>query len=238
MAVTVIEAGTIEVAGEAMPLRVRIDPRARRLILRLSTDHVRVTCPSRRHVGSAVRLAQERRGWIEGQAAKRPPPASLAPGASFSLFGEEVTVVRAASPGAAARLSASIVATGGEGAAAERRVERLLRRIAREGLAGMADAHAAALGFPPCPVAVRQMRSRWGSCSARPSIAFDWRLCLAPLEVADYVAAHETAHRVQMNHSPAFWAVVERLCPGWRPLDRWLDDHGAALHAYGRLARS
>ena len=60
---------------------------------------------------------------------------------------------------------------------------------------------------------------------------YSWRLVLAPPQVLAYVAAHECAHLVEMNHSPAFWAVVERLCPGWQACRDWLRAHGQGLHA-------
>ena len=59
---------------------------------------------------------------------------------------------------------------------------------------------------------------------------YSWRLIMAPPEVLTYVAAHEVAHLVQMNHSDAFWEVVTRLYPNWQGQRRWLHGHGAALH--------
>lgn len=212
-----------------------MDPRARRLILRLTSDGVRVTCPSRRHLRDAVRLAEARRSWVAERLAERPEAVPLAVGRTLTVFGDALRIVPAPSPRAAARIAGGeIVAGGADEAAVARRVEALLRRVARERMAATADGHAARLGLPPCPVTVRQMSSRWGSCSARPSISLDWRLCLAPPEVAGYVCAHETAHRVHMDHSPAFWAEVARLVPGYREHDRWLREHGRSLHAYGR----
>jgi hypothetical protein len=59
---------------------------------------------------------------------------------------------------------------------------------------------------------------------------YSWRLILAPPAVLDYVAAHEVAHLVEMNHSPAYWAVVGRICPGWQAQRAWLRGEGQALH--------
>uniref|UniRef100_UPI0035C7A9CE M48 family metallopeptidase n=1 Tax=Citreimonas sp. TaxID=3036715 RepID=UPI0035C7A9CE len=70
------------------------------------------------------------------------------------------------------------------------------------------------------------------SCTADGGLMYSWRLILAPPEVLDYVAAHEVAHLAQMNHSPAFWAVVERLYGDWRAPRAWLRDNGAGLHRY------
>ena len=61
---------------------------------------------------------------------------------------------------------------------------------------------------------------------------YSWRLVMAPPPVLTYVAAHEVAHMVQMNHSPAYWAVVDRLYPGWQAQRRWLQTDGNRLHAF------
>ena len=69
---------------------------------------------------------------------------------------------------------------------------------------------------------MRDTRSRWGSCASNGRLSFSWRLILAPPEILDYVAAHEVAHLQEMNHSAAFWALCERLCPATEEAKRWL----------------
>jgi len=71
--------------------------------------------------------------------------------------------------------------------------------------------------------------TRWGSCSARGRLTFSWRLAMAPPEVFDAVVVHELAHRIELNHSPAFYAVVRKHCPDYDRLHRWLKDHGREL---------
>jgi predicted metal-dependent hydrolase len=80
-------------------------------------------------------------------------------------------------------------------------------------------------------VAINSARTRWGSCGPSGSLNFTWRLVLAPVDVIDYVVAHELAHLKERNHSPRFWAEVERLMPGYRPLRAWLKQHGRSLSA-------
>jgi predicted metal-dependent hydrolase len=82
-------------------------------------------------------------------------------------------------------------------------------------------------------VSVRDQTSRWGSCSSTGVLSYSWRLILAPPFVLEYLAAHEAAHLVEMNHSRAFWRQVERICPDFKRAKAWLDAHGANLHRYG-----
>jgi predicted metal-dependent hydrolase len=88
-----------------------------------------------------------------------------------------------------------------------------------------ADTHRAR----PGKLTLRDPRSRWGSCSAKGDLMFSFRLIMTPPEVLDYVAAHEVAHLVEMNHGPAFWTLCHRLCPTTDTHRRWLKDHGAEL---------
>lgn len=76
--------------------------------------------------------------------------------------------------------------------------------------------HAAQLQRPLPRVALSNAQTRWGSCSEKSGIRLSWRLIHAPPRLLDYVVAHEMAHLVEMNHSPRFWKVVERLCPDYR----------------------
>jgi len=80
---------------------------------------------------------------------------------------------------------------------------------------------------------VRDQSSRWGSCTSDGTLSFSWRLILAPPFVLDYLAAHEVAHLVEMNHSVRFWRLVARICPETDRAKAWLQAHGNELHRYG-----
>lgn len=89
--------------------------------------------------------------------------------------------------------------------------------------------YAERLGRNPPALRLSSARTRWGSCSEKSGVSLNWRLIHLPLALIDYVVAHELAHLVEMNHSPRFWAVVERLCPDWRELRRQLKDSAAKM---------
>jgi predicted metal-dependent hydrolase len=88
------------------------------------------------------------------------------------------------------------------------------------------------LGVRYTQLAVRDQRTRWGSCSSRGTLSFNWRLVLAPIEVLEYVVVHELCHLVQHNHSRAFWQLVEQARPGYGAERDWLRRHGPELLAY------
>jgi predicted metal-dependent hydrolase len=108
-------------------------------------------------------------------------------------------------------------------------VERLYRKLARPEIAGRLDAAAAQVGASYSGLSIRAQSTRWASCSAKGAMSFNWRLLLAPEPVLDYVVWHEVCHLDIRDHSPRFWALVERRCPGWREQRDWLRRHGATL---------
>jgi predicted metal-dependent hydrolase len=89
-----------------------------------------------------------------------------------------------------------------------------------------------ALGVRYSRIIVRNQRSRWGSCSSRGELSFNWRLVLAPHDVLDYVVVHEVCHLVEHHHGTAFWKLVERRRRGYRDPKEWLDRNGWELLAY------
>jgi predicted metal-dependent hydrolase len=114
-----------------------------------------------------------------------------------------------------------------------RRVQDYLKREAKRELEAASRQAALALGVEVKRVSVRDQSSRWGSCSSSGVLSYSWRLILAPPFVLDYLAAHEVAHLIEMNHSRRFWRLVERICPDMGRAKAWLDAHGADLHRYG-----
>jgi predicted metal-dependent hydrolase len=106
------------------------------------------------------------------------------------------------------------------------------RRAARELVTMLCDEEAAELGVRYERIQIRDQRSRWGSCSTRGTLSFNWRLVLAPYDVLDYVVVHELCHLREANHSGRFWSLVETRRPAWRRQRDWLREHGPELLAF------
>ncbi len=226
--------------GPGIPARLSVNPRARRLSIRIDprVGEAVLIAPSERRLAEVVAFARTRTAWMRQRLAERPHGTPLTPGAVIDLFGTPTRLIATGGSGAARLIEDAdgpLIASGGEGEAYARRVENLFRRVARDTLQARTDAHLHTLGQGPVKLSITDPRSRWGSCSPHNrSIRYSWRVVMAPPGVIDYLAAHEVAHLVHADHSPAYWAVVQRLVGDHRPFRRWLRDHGPALHAVGR----
>ena len=225
---------------DGQTLRLSVNTRARRISIRIDAREREavVVAPSRSTLSQGVAFALQKADWIAQKLDSAVEAKPFMAGMSVGYLGQTLRLEAVAGV-SAARLydtdSGPVLRAGGEGEAFSRRVENWFRRAAREFLVARTEVHLKALGQKPVKVSIVDTRSRWGSCSPHNrSIRYSWRVIMAPPEVADYLAAHEVAHLVHADHSPAYWAVVHRLVGDHRPFRQWLRDHGAALHAVGR----
>lgn len=223
-----------------VPARLSVNPRARRLSIRIDgrAGEAVLVAPSERGLAQAVAFARTKADWMRQRLAERPDSAPLEPGAVVPLYGRPTRLVATGGAGAARLIDGPdgpFIQSGGEGEAFSRRVQNLFRRLARQVLLERTEHHLRALGQRPVKVSIADTKSRWGSCSPHNrTIRYSWRVIMAPPAVADYLAAHEVAHLVHADHSPAYWAVVQRLVGDHRPFRKWLRDNGPGLHAVGR----
>lgn len=109
-------------------------------------------------------------------------------------------------------------------------LEKWYRKEAAFVLEQRAEKYARLLDVTYQKIHIKDQKSRWGSCSGKGNLNFNWRLIMAPDEVLDYVVIHELCHLVHMNHSPDFWSLVEQICPSYAKQKRWLKANGESLY--------
>ena len=211
--------------------------RARRM--RLSVDpasgRVRLTIPPRASLKQAMAWANDHRGWIDAQRAKLPDGRPFAPGAMIPIEGEEITIDWSPDRSRTIVLVDGRLVCGGPIEGLSRRIESWLKRRALAFLSEETAEFAAKAGVTVSRVAVTDPKGRWGSCASTGVIRYSWRLICAPSYVRRSTVAHEVAHRLHMDHSPAFHAAYRHLLGADpAPARAWLRRHGATLHWVGR----
>ncbi|MEQ8746507.1 M48 family metallopeptidase [Pyruvatibacter sp.] len=246
---------TIEVAGREVPVVLRANKRARRMILKVDpvAREVTITSPTARGFAKALTFARQHESWIAERLDALPDPVPFADGAIVPVrgIGHQITHDASGKARAPVRAEAHCMNTepdlplfaqdnvaprlivSGDKAHISRRVADWLKREARHDLTQATLAHAAAFGTAPARITLRDTASRWGSCSTSRVINYSWRLIFAPPYALDYVAAHEAAHLIEHNHGPRFWALVRTRIDDIDRAKIWLTENGAALHRFG-----
>lgn len=236
------EPNAIEVVHERSIylVRLRRHRQARRYTLRIqaATREVVLTMPPRGTLREAREFADKHGGWIAGRLTRLPKAAPFAHGTVLPLRGLAHRIVHRRSQRGTvwtelAEDGERLLCVAGEVPHMERRIADFLRHEAKRDLEAAARRYAERVGVRLRRVTIRDQSSRWGSCSTTGALSFSWRLILAPRHVLDYLAAHEVAHLIEMNHSPRFWRLLERMCPDMHRAKLWLDVHGTDLHRYG-----
>jgi predicted metal-dependent hydrolase len=216
--------------ASAIEYSVRRSERARRV--RVTVDAVagvEVVLPRRASERDAAAAVVELRPWIERRMAELASAraAVAARGDTVPYLGSVLRLV--AQPGRTRvhrRGEELLVPAGANRTEA---LERWYRRSARAEIAPRLDQACAIAGSNYSRLTIRSQRTRWASCSRSGAMSFNWRLLLAPAPVLDYVVWHEVCHLEVMDHSPRFWALLARHCPGYREPRRWLRRHGSTL---------
>lgn len=222
--------GEIRLSHPPVTVQLRENSRAKRFTLRPTPEGGAVlTLPPGLGESEIRGFLLRHADWLESALTRQPDLVVVRPGCLLPIDGDPVEVVesqRASVP----RLEGGclILGHGSSGPS----VANWLKRRTRERLGPLAHDYAAQLGRRIAAISIRDTRSRWGSCSAAGRISFSWRIAMAPPEVQDYLAAHEAAHLVEMNHSARYWSVLAGLLPDHARHRAWLRQHGRDLHRY------
>jgi predicted metal-dependent hydrolase len=221
-------------------VRIRRHRQARRYTLRIDTaSHaVLLTMPLRGSLRVAKEFAQKHGAWIASRLSRLPQATPFAHGVVVPFRGEPHRIVHHPEARGTVWLTRDDVGDGlicvaGEAPHHNRRISDFLRREAQRELDVASRRYAKDLGVNIKRITVRDQSSRWGSCSNTGVLSFSWRLIFAPPYVLEYLAAHEVAHLVELNHSQRFWRLLKRLNPDCERAKVWLDVHGSDLRRYG-----
>ncbi|HYM53941.1 MAG TPA: SprT family zinc-dependent metalloprotease [Solirubrobacteraceae bacterium] len=215
-------------AGE-IPYTVRRSARARRVRVNVHAHTgVEVVLPARAPERAAAAAVSELRPWIERRLGEAQEVLAriAARAGTVPYLGEPLELV--AQPGRMRvhRQGGRLLVPAGDARPA---LERFYRRAARAEIAPRLDRATALAGSAYAGLTIRGQRTRWASCSADGRMSFNWRLLLAPERVLEYVVWHEVCHLEILDHSPRFWALLERRWPRYREDRDWLSRHGATL---------
>ncbi|MBF0865524.1 MAG: SprT family zinc-dependent metalloprotease [Gluconobacter potus] len=218
-----------------VPLIWKRSTRARRITLRIEPvrGEVIITVPERISRDRALAFVHQQTEWITNALAALPEKQALADGSEVMIEGRSIPILHEPTARRGCWLDAEGLHVSGEATHTERRVRDFLQAMAKERLTQTLQTHSAKMDLHPARLDLRDVRTRWGSCTRQGRIMLSWRLLMAPTEIRDYVVIHELAHLKHFNHGPDFWALVDRFIPQGRTgrlaAERWLRENGTVL---------
>ncbi|MEZ5681684.1 MAG: SprT family zinc-dependent metalloprotease [Erythrobacter sp.] len=224
----------VEIAGKRLPVELNRNRRAKRLTLRLAPDGsaIRITLPHWCRSAEAVAFAQSRAAWLEQQLAKVPAKRDPVSEGALLHRGREVSIDWRADAPRKALLDDDVLTIGGPRETLARRLHRWLESEAQLLFTEDAKHYCTKAGLTPAEVRLTRAKRRWGSCSSEGVLRLNWRLVQAPDAIRRSVVAHEVAHLVHFDHSPAFHTLLGELFEGDIELaNGWLSRNGRTLYA-------
>lgn len=217
---------------------VKRSKRAKRVALRLDPVErvVNLVIPDKMPLGKAYKFAADHENWVRETLGNLAQPVPFIHGKTLPIFGDEITLNITKDPmlkRTKINLNGDILTIITYQDNPSNRIKAYLKKVARSGLADIANEKAEEIGKALRSINVRETKSRWGSCSVDADISFSWRLIFAPYTAIDYVVAHEVAHLAHMDHSKKFWRLCEKLCINYAEGKRWMKQNGNDLMRYG-----
>ena len=234
MKITLLTGRTFDFSAHfGFEIKVRKSALAKRLTLRIDEKQrcPVLTLPKRCSQKQAISFLEANRDWITNMLARLPKKSGFTNGESISFFGESF-IIEQNPTYKGAFFENGVLKLGGQEEFLHRRVVDFLKKQTLQRLSEMSLTKAKEINCHLCSVSIKDTKSRWGSCSTKANINYNWRICLAPLDVIDYLVSHEVSHLLHPDHSTAFWQTVETLCPNYKDSRHWLKIKGKDLYKY------
>lgn len=195
----------------------------------MKAQEFRIRAPSHYKQSAVEGFLKRAQGWMEKQLSKTPPLIPIQDCEHLSLLGQEIELIHHISKRVSFFLNGGELHVMSPSSQFGSHLEKWLKQVILDYFCERSEHYSAFLGIKPTKVSIRETKSRWGSCSAKGALSFNWRLIFAPKEVIDYVIVHEVAHLQEMNHSAKFWRLVTELYPEFNKSKEWLRKNGSKL---------
>jgi predicted metal-dependent hydrolase len=221
--------------GRDIPLRTRRNRRARYMTLSIDAKDgcAILTLPTFVTVTEGMGFARSKADWLAQRLDDLAPHVPFIDDTQIPYHGHNILIRHFPLAGPDPILTGDVLHVPGCERLVPDAVREWLIEEARRAIAIRVAVKTAMIRRNPAPFKLNDPKSRWGSCSSDGRLCFSWRLIMAPIEVLDYVVAHEVAHLVALNHGPRFHAAVDRLTFHTDYARDWLDTEGARLLRYG-----
>jgi predicted metal-dependent hydrolase len=207
---------------------LRKSPRAQRIQVKISKGQAVLIVPTRVATASALEFLKLNKKWLIDRLSKQ-QRISFKPGSIISILGKEFTIKYNNSQTKGVSLNDKELLICGNCSELEIRIKRFLASMLKRKITEIANFMGNKLGVTFNKISIRDMSSRWGSCSSTGNLSFSLKLIFTREEIVDYVVAHELCHLKEMNHGKNFWDLVEEIYPHWQQAKKWLREEGKLI---------
>ncbi len=235
MKITLLTGKTFSIEQEIdFPIKVIKSSKCKRLTLRIDIKKriPVMTIPKFCSSKKAINFAISNQEWIEKSLNQLPQAKPFEDGDKFCFLGNIITIKHSPEQKAGVFIKNNILYVSGEAEFLSRRVKDFIKKQAQTHLLELSRTMAKKIDCEVKRVAIKDTKSRWGSCSSLNNINYNWRIVLAPIEVINYLVAHEVSHLKHKNHHTEFWQCVKNLCPQTDFGKEWLKENSNLLHIY------
>ena len=202
--------------------------RAKSVFLKQNTKgEIILTCPRFCPKKFAIHFAEGQIPWIRSHIQYGQKETVFHPGEKLSILGKSYILEH----GSVTKVSSKKLSISGDLEFFHRRVCSYAQKELLPYIRDKVEYFSQKLGVKPGRITLRNTSSRWGSCSSTRNLSFCWKIAFAPLNVIDYLVAHEVSHLQQMDHSDKFWNIVDDLTDLRRPAEKWLKENGRFLQS-------
>lgn len=238
---TGVKGRLINLGGRDISYTIRYSKRTSKLRLSISTDAgLEIIIPEGLRIGSVEPYIKSQEKWILDKLSRYSRPdqdwrQNCFPKGQHTLFlGREYDLIKIIRKGAQPEVRLDnnnmfITMPDGSTETLTRILENWYRQNAREIFTERVKVINREMNLDYNRIFIRNQKTRWGSCSGLKNLSFNWRLVMAPIQIIDYLVAHELSHILEMNHSKKFWQIVETVCPDYRIHRKWLKENGSNL---------
>ncbi len=217
--------------GRVADICINHSKRARRLSLKIASKpfmHVCVTKPLPCPDYYVHQFLQQQTNWVMKHL---PAPLIIKDGGTVLFRGQHYQIkLLAAEKYSQVRIEQGNIVISADSAILTDHLRRFFKQQAKQILPPKVSYYADLLDKKVSKITLSDTQSQWGRCNHKAQISINWRLIMAPDSVSDYVCAHEAAHLVEMNHSAAFWKIVDEISPTRKKEQQWLKNNGLMLH--------
>ena len=230
----IIEERKVAIGAQQVDLVIKRHPRAKSIRLRMDKVDPKVflTLPRRASVKSGLAFFDKSHAWIAKHLVTTKPASFFKNGGTVPFLGEELLIHHTESKTPRIDLKDQMLHVHGCIENLHADIILWLKKKAHDFMHDTSHKHAKQLNVPINKIRVKDLKSRWGSCSSAKNLSYSWRVIMAPRFVAEYLCIHEVTHLVEMNHSPRFWDLVAGMSPDFKDAKKWLRTQGRQLMAY------